>query len=235
MLRRLPTDKCIYCGTAATTRDHVPPKLLLERPLPSNLRTVPCCLRCNRGFSLDEQYFWVLLGQISPAPTMVAKIESGGIIDRTLQRSPGLEESLIQSLEIDKNGHTLIKVEHNRLNRVVRKIATGLFAIKYGRIPMLESANVIGTFPYTSNDERPIPVFLSTFNERFHQKRWRHVQRKVFSYIFVRHPRSNAKIWCIMDFHQTLWGVVELPNPQSAKMMARRQLCLFPELSLESN
>lgn len=230
--RRIPQDECIYCGETATTRDHVPSKLLLERPLPNNLKTVPCCLRCNRGFSLDEQYFWVLLGQISPAPTMVAKVAAGGIIDRTLQRSPALDERLIRSLEPDEDGGRIsIKVEIDRVHRVIKKLATGLFVVRYGRVPSPGSIRVIGAYPYRLSDERPLPVFISTFTERFRQKQWKHVQPKVFSYIFVRHPRSSSKIWCVMDLHQTLWGVAEMPNPQSVKIRTQRQLWLFPDLN----
>ena len=36
--------------------DHIPPKLLLARPYPNNLPTVPACRRCNASFQADDEY-----------------------------------------------------------------------------------------------------------------------------------------------------------------------------------
>lgn len=221
---------CIYCGQRATTRDHVPPKLLLERPFPNNLRTVPSCFRCNNRASLDEQYFLAMLGQISSSPTITAKICDGGIIDRTLTRSPALEQRLIAALEVDgENGRVLIRPDMDRVSRVVKKIAVGLFVLHYGRVPELAAVEHVGTFPYQVSDERPWPTFIATFTERFRTKKWRVVQPHVFSYIFVRAPRSPNKICCVIDIHRTLWGVVHLPYPTSVKVRNNGQLKLFPE------
>lgn len=47
---------CIYCGAQADTREHVPSKTFLNKPLPSDLPVLPACQRCNNGFSSDELY-----------------------------------------------------------------------------------------------------------------------------------------------------------------------------------
>ena len=53
---------CSYCGiNNPDTRDHVPSKILLDQPYPENLPVVPCCSKCNRSFSLDEEYVACLL------------------------------------------------------------------------------------------------------------------------------------------------------------------------------
>jgi hypothetical protein len=48
---------CIYCGEReATTSDHAPPECFFSKPRPSNLITVPCCLKCNREYGkIDER------------------------------------------------------------------------------------------------------------------------------------------------------------------------------------
>jgi hypothetical protein len=54
--------KCVYCGTDKDiTVDHVPPKLLLTRPYPENLITVPACFPCNQSFQKDDEYMRTLL------------------------------------------------------------------------------------------------------------------------------------------------------------------------------
>jgi hypothetical protein len=49
--------RCAICGVReATTRDHVPPKAVFHRPLPTDLITVPACNRCNNeGSKYDEK------------------------------------------------------------------------------------------------------------------------------------------------------------------------------------
>jgi hypothetical protein len=49
---------CAICGIEkATTKDHVPPKGIFVRPRPSNLVTVPACVKCNNHSSeLDERF-----------------------------------------------------------------------------------------------------------------------------------------------------------------------------------
>ncbi len=117
----LSRNHCIYCGGPAGTRNHVPPKLLLKRPFPSNLRTVPSCERCNHGASLDEQYFLALIGHVSPSPTITAKLEPGGVLDRALSRSPALEERLLQALGVDEEtGAPFIRPEIARVDNVVK-------------------------------------------------------------------------------------------------------------------
>lgn len=226
----VPRAACVYCGRRATTRDHVPPRSLLERPFPANLPTVPCCERCNRGYSLDEQYFLVLLGQIGTSKTIAAKVALGGVIDRALTRAPALDERLLRALESDdEDGRVLIRPEIERVRRVIAKIALGLFVLRYGRVPAIDSVRPVGAYPYSVEEQRPTPYFIATLTERFRSKRWRHIQHGVFSYIFVRDPQSSSRVWCIMDFHQTLWGIAHLPNPKSVRVRNERQLWLLPD------
>jgi hypothetical protein len=223
--------RCVYCGNPASTGDHVPPKALLARPLPNNLLKVRSCVGCNRGASLDEQYFLVLVGQISTSPLIAEKLAPGGQIDRTLSRSPALEERLLQALSVDEeSGRIHIQPEHERVQRVVRKIAIGLFVLRYGWAPSPDFVGPVGVYPYNIHDSRPPHYFISTFTERFKSKRWRTVQRGVFSYIFVRDPKHSGKVWCVMDLYDCLWAVVHLPNPTSKKVRLEPSRWLFDEL-----
>ena len=52
---------CTYCGGEPETRDHVPSKILLDKPFPENLPVVPSCDKCNHDFSKDEEYFACLI------------------------------------------------------------------------------------------------------------------------------------------------------------------------------
>lgn len=132
----LPTSLCTYCGSTATTRDHVPPRLLLERPFPKNLHTVPSCLSCNRGASKDEEYFLGLIAQVSLSPFIGAKLEPGGTLDRAFTRSPAFEQLFLDAAGVDEDtGKPFVRPELPRVTRVVKKIAIGLFALRYGWAP----------------------------------------------------------------------------------------------------
>jgi len=68
MMKRLPNyadqrfnGQCVYCGAYSDTKEHVPPKVFLDRPFPENLPVVESCAKCNTGFSLDEEYLACLI------------------------------------------------------------------------------------------------------------------------------------------------------------------------------
>lgn len=86
-------DGCIYCGGAVETRDHVPSRVLLDRPLPENLPVLPSCRKCNNGFSKDEEYLACLLEAVvsgSIDPDQVSR----KVVADILKRSPRLQNQI---------------------------------------------------------------------------------------------------------------------------------------------
>jgi len=220
---------CVYCQATADSRDHVPPRCLLEKPYPPNLWTVPSCVACNRGFSLDEEYFLAALASIGTSPAITSKQAEGGIVDRMMNRSPGLEATIVRSLRPvpEEGGRVYIDVEMNRIERVIQKIALGIFVKRYGRIPDITRLAPVSTYPYNIKDMRSPWILMSTHTEQFQPKRWNHLQPQVFSYITVRSPFEGGNILCVMDFHSTLWGVVPFPRAPGAQVDSDKQLPLF--------
>ena len=66
---------CSYCGKKPETRDHVPSKVLLDKPFPENLPIVPACKKCNEDLSLDEEYFSCLIECILCGTTEIDKLK----------------------------------------------------------------------------------------------------------------------------------------------------------------
>ena len=232
-MRLFNKTQCIYCTELASTKEHVPPKVLLEKPFPPNLITFPACAACNRSFSLDEEYLLVLLSQIGTCLSLENKIAEGGCVDRALKSSPRLDERIIRSLKTGDDGVVYIVPEHQRVNRILGKIALGLYVKRYSRVPDLDDFKPLGMFPYNIKDLRPAPIFISTYAERFYTKRWKAIQQGVFSYIFVREPSSGGRLLCIMDFHATAWGVISVPLTSPSSKEKNLQRKLQPELALE--
>jgi hypothetical protein len=144
---------CAFCGSPPKTRDHVPPKVFLDKPYPENLPVVGACLRCNKNASLNEEYVACLLevaacGTVDPAGLRRTKIA------RTLAAKPRLTARLAASLE--SNGQYLIGGEDStRLSAVIEKMARALWvyetsetaggggaAVRYAQIAQLSSAQL---------------------------------------------------------------------------------------------
>ena len=208
-------DACVYCGALATSRDHVPPLCLLEKPLPHDLLTVPSCIDCNNSFSLDEQYLQVVIAQIGNEPQLMAKVEKGGVVDRTLERAPGLDQRIVDTLEVGSDGRVWLKPERERILRIVQKIAYGLFVCRYGKRCSLDAFSVLAAY----GPEEKIPQSIAAachYRPRMRQKRWTSVQKGVFSYLFAKGWLSHdPPLYCLVDLYRTLLGVVACPDPRS--------------------
>jgi hypothetical protein len=118
---RLDTQ-CAYCGAYPENRDHVPSKILLDKPYPENLPVVPSCVDCNNGFSIDEEYFACAIECAACGTTDIEKL-SRESIKRTLNRNKKLHDRLKLALNSDKGGGLNIEIE--RFDNVLLKCAFG--------------------------------------------------------------------------------------------------------------
>ncbi len=114
---------CAYCGGRTGTRDHVPSKVLLEKPYPENLPVVPACLECNNGFSFDEEYFACFLECVLSGTTEPEKL-SRTRVSKILNRKPALKARLEKS-KINVGGNVHFKFEEKRIENMLIKLAKG--------------------------------------------------------------------------------------------------------------
>lgn len=125
--------RCVYCQGEANTRDHAPPRALLQRPFPSTLMTLPACQACNVSFSPDENVVRTLLALISSHPELIAAREPGGSVHRALERDGKLRRTIESSRQPDGN-FGLTEEISTCLRRVFTKTVQGLFFGLYGRV-----------------------------------------------------------------------------------------------------
>ena len=135
---------CAYCGGSTETKDHVPSKVLLDEPYPTNLPVVPACGICNRGFSPDEEYLACLIectlaGSAEPSDVPRAKVK------RILERTPALAPRLSQARCVDHTG-TSFQIESERVREVVLKLARGHAAFELNE-PQMDHPSQIGFVP----------------------------------------------------------------------------------------
>ena len=200
------------------------PRCLLEHEYPDNLPTLPCCRACNAERSLDEEYFRVALAQVGFHPLLQEKLSPGGVVDRALERRPTLDDRIVKALYVKSDGGVYSAPEMDRMERVAQKIAFGLFCHRYelGRVPD------IGDFkpaPLAHSEDAMNHIFVMAHNERFMPRRWVHLQRGVFSYMFVRNWvwSDFGKLACIMKFYETLWAAVMCPWPSHGSRSHRQK------------
>lgn len=213
-------NTCLYCGNAADTRDHVPPKAVLLRPYPANLRTVPSCGSRNASWSLDEQYLAIILAHLTEHPGLRAGLEVGGAIDRALSSAPLLDDRIGDSLSTDDRG-VFLTPEMSRIERIVEKVVYGLHSLKYGTGPTLRDFRVLRIFG--PGDELPQPIVAAMWKwPGLRRKRWTTVQMSVFSFPFSRGwMTTDAPLYCFIDLADTFLAVVACP-PASGKPVAKR-------------
>ncbi len=209
---------CIYCGCRATSDDHVPPKLVLKKPHPLNYRTVPSCDECNGGHSKDEEYFRAVLGISSFDTQLMQENLQGEYLDRMLTHSPQLDDRITSSLSVDENGQVYVKPELERMHRVCRKVACGLFALRYGAGRSLDSFDV-EIVQHGLTDLAQELVAAMHYSPGLRAKRWTTVQLGAFSFLFAKGWFvSDPSIWCFVDFYQTIFAAIRCPSPPRSRL-----------------
>lgn len=122
---------CVYCGTRTATRDHVPPKVFLDKPYPENLPVVAACRRCNLSSSLHEEYVACLIECVvtgEAAPEMVGRDK----IRLILKNKPSLCAALRQAKKRGLDGNTYFSADNRRVADVLLKLARGHVAYELG-------------------------------------------------------------------------------------------------------
>lgn len=119
-----PERMCCYCGDFADTVDHVPPKVFLDKPYPENLPVVPCCKKCNREFSLDEEYVAVLFECVR-WQTFDSNQFKREKVRKIVEHNPAIQQTVMETVHPLLDGHISINSENIRLNKVLTKLIAG--------------------------------------------------------------------------------------------------------------
>lgn len=150
---------CAYCGSPIESRDHVPSKVLLDKPYPYQLPVVGSCLSCNKGFSLDEEWFacfveCCICGTTDPDRLNREKIK------RIILRRPKLKNLLRQACYKDLFGRPYWHVDQKRVENVVLKLAQGHIA--YDLYPRPYAPDGIQVRPLCCLSESDLASFENT-------------------------------------------------------------------------
>ena len=129
-------NKCYLCESETDlTKDHVPPKNLFRKPLPSNLITVPCCKRCNGSFSKMEEQLRILVSAGINRSADGEWIWKNKVVESSFRRSPALKSHVSKNLLVSKvklpMGITempILTMDAQLVKKCLIKITRGLMA-----------------------------------------------------------------------------------------------------------
>lgn len=124
--------KCVYCGSEADTKEHIPPKGIYPKGHRDNLITVPACKKCNNDFSKDDEYFKVKLflrkkvGEDNRTQSHIDSMLNG------LKRN---ENFRFLNLLVDEiRGEDIFSYNRKRIVSIAEKTVRGLYYYHFEKI-----------------------------------------------------------------------------------------------------
>jgi hypothetical protein len=180
------------------------------------LITVPCCEKCNKSFSLDDEYFMVFL-------TMIEDTKQNGYKDKLFKKllriknrenSKGFYTSIIQSFE-QKNVYTPsglillnqpgININENRIRKTINRIIHGLVFYHTGYFS--KSISSIITTDYNRIDNNMLTGLIDVIDLLKQTDPILIHDGKIFGYKYL-YPKSIPKLSAfILTFFESYYVI----------------------------
>ena len=208
--------RCVYCGTDKDlTVDHVPPKLLLARPYPPNLLTVPACLTCNQSFQKDDEYTRTMLCiDVRAAKNPTAQSNLPAVV-RSLKRPDArsfaeyLGRRAESSIVLGQDGFPLgqaFELDKTRVNRTGERLVRAFHLVEMGTpVPRNKTVRVACNMSLkpTDPDTQMIARMMKAFPD------WRNGSvGTAFSYVAAFSDAGSVWLMLLYDFFFWL-GIVQ--------------------------
>jgi hypothetical protein len=149
----------------------------------------------------------MVLAHIGSHPALAWRLTEGGDVDRALRRRPALDERLVSELGVDEEGKPNFQPDQLRVNAVLRKIAAGLFFLKFGEAPGLDLFHPIELYQLDNPSETTVD--LSWEFERIEPMTV--VQWSVFYYGFCNSSERNDFTFCNINFYNSVFAIIACP------------------------
>ncbi|PWJ22728.1 hypothetical protein A8806_11768 [Faecalicatena orotica] len=188
---------CIYCGSVATTREHIPSKAFLIEPYPENLATIPACFECNNGYSEDEKYLSCFLDVLRSQVYADYHQQEQTIV--RLEKDEKLHKTLKEQIE-KKDVKVYYNPDEERMLRILFKLARCHAGFEFDHINFDDvKAKIWYEFAFNISDE----VMLG-FNEIPEMDKAPEVGSRG---VFVPFIAQNVKTGEVMAL--AFWNVVQ--------------------------
>lgn len=211
---------CVYCGSAARTRDHIPPRNLFSLPRPNNLITVPSCKECNNSSSKHDEYFRMALALHGRALAHPALRTLWPAMSRALAnpRSQGFawgvskrtSRKAVRLPSGEERYHIQHHVDEMRLGPVIDRITMGLYYHHFGeRLP--DTHQPVGVMEYRMDVLHAEDLAEMARKEPLHD-----VGGGVFQYHYFRpndQKDPGMSVWLMRFFEDVPFLTVTIPIP----------------------
>jgi hypothetical protein len=224
MDKKTKITECVYCGERKeTTRDHVISKNLFTSSYKKkNVITVPCCEECNKGFSLDEEYFRFFLSGSGLEHSQQANELFSTKVKRCVQRRPQIVSKLLNQMRLidgytksgiyigKKTRFSITDEDWKRYCNVLDKYIKGLFFHEFKQILPLGHSIVhfLGT-------EEMIENFASTRGNIDNQE--------IYAYVYSYVPNTYESIW-VIEFFRSIFFVSFVARDQTLERLNKSKL-----------
>lgn len=195
---------CVFCGGPEETRDHVPSRIFLDPPFPTNLPVVPACWSCNNGFSRDEEYVACLVEAAAIGSTNPADMRRQRVA-KILRRSPKLRTA-IDNGRTQQGDQVQYAAQEDRVRNVILKLARGHAVFELGR-PVRSDPESVSFWPLHIMDESEREAFNAPhFPELYGEVGSRGLQRMQVVRMTLQGADGDLKE---MDFLMNDWVEVQ--------------------------
>lgn len=224
MGKRTKIAQCAYCGNKEeTTRDHVISRSLFPNSYKKrNVITAPSCLKCNKGFSPDEEYFRIFVCGAAVEHSQQADDLFFSKVRRCIQRKPHIISDLYKRMDLidlyTKSGIYLGKKtriiisdkDWERYCNVLNKYIKGLFFHEFKRI-----------FPV----DYKILHFLGDLKMLQDSKigyitKWNLDNQDIFAYGYACVPDTNYSVWLTV-FYDSIFFLSFTVTEEHFKLFAK--------------
>jgi len=227
---------CVYCGGKANSEDHIPSRNLVlpnERDRTRFIK-VDSCIKCNRGFSKDEEFFRNYITSFSQEHSDKASILFNTSIKRSIERRPAIGRAFLRNMSLTNiytpsglylGKRTKIELRENDLSRifnVMDKYIKGLASFIF-RLPVPQN-HIIRHSWTDENDpcfqEKKLQDVLAWNKENF----------ETFIYGYARVPDSFQSIWVCIFFKTAFFISFIYPeDSHAAKIIPKNIICFRPK------
>ena len=192
---------CGFCGREpATTVDHIPPKGIFNKPLPSDLITVPACSKCNQGTSPQDEEFKTILSLMMGVETTDTKRfwDEGAL--RTFNHNRRLKHEMTRSMMDvvipDDAAMASLKVTVGLLDaevhrKTIEKITRGLYFHHFNSVVDVNCPMNVEVWANLDWVDDKIARVLTK----------RQIGDGVFRYAFVIEPDRPSESWWLYSFY----------------------------------
>jgi hypothetical protein len=192
---------CYWCGTPATSKEHVPPRNLFPKGKNKDLITVPSCTEHNQAFGKIDEKFRVYLQARETSSDALSEFKTRTIRGLTRPESAGFVKGVASGFTRVNLGRVqtiALKVNPSEQNLYFEKIIRGLYFHIYGhpttgRVGSVSKDFLDLSFDYKGLSETLIPYF----NDPRIFKEGEVANPDIFRFRYIEADFSNRKAFAV--------------------------------------